>query len=119
MLKNMTASIDMSAYCEEGGMFTVYVDVAGDQRFGPSFCMLNNFFCPIVLICLAVLGGTRIMELMNIPGTKPYTHFDSMYDTAQFGLLAAGILLGLASGATSTERAEVGPRPPPFCTYSL
>lgn len=106
-VEEMSPTYDFSAYCEEGGTFGLYVDVAGQQRFGPSLCMLNSFFAPVVLIALAVLGGTRISELKRLPDVKPYTHFHSVFDTAQFGLAAAGTLLGMASGVMASERADV------------
>jgi hypothetical protein len=113
-LQEMSSTYDFSAYCEEGGTFGVYVEVAGQQRFGPSLCMLNSLFAPVVLIALAVLGGTRISELKRLPDVKPYTNFPSVYDTAQFGLAAAGILLGIASAAMASERADVRiPEEPP------
>uniref|UniRef100_A0A6T8KKU6 ATP-dependent transporter ycf16 n=1 Tax=Hemiselmis andersenii TaxID=464988 RepID=A0A6T8KKU6_HEMAN len=102
-----TAATGMNmSWCREGDLFSLMVRVEGQQRFGPSFCMMDGLFAPLVLVALAILGGHRVNEISRRESTKTYLNFDSFFDAAQFGLAVMGILFGASTLVMGSSRAE-------------
>lgn len=107
----------MASVCGPDARITLYVEVQGLQRMGPSYCMQNTVIGPLVLIILCGLAYWRGRNLLSVHGGNPRPKFDGVLDKIQLGSVLVGIIRSLVALFQGKESSDVSA--PGLVSFSL